>query len=173
MAVISGNYTQSSANIFPRIRQSTVCIWSVDLLVTELTADRTANTLNTTIRDVHVPTLSDVEFEGQRISPPMSLSWYFALKLSGLAHSVWKGTQMDWHGSLMFRKKFCENSPNLRSFIHSLFLKQRRYVPFRKFFREAHSICSGEYLETGGCEYVASLVFGRSTASQSGLPFVL
>lgn len=59
-------------------------ICNVDLLVTELTADRTANTLNTTICDVHVPALSDVEFEGQKISPPMSLSWYVASKSSGL-----------------------------------------------------------------------------------------
>lgn len=37
--------------------------------------DRTANTLNATIRDVHVPGLSDVEFEDQRIPPPVQLPW--------------------------------------------------------------------------------------------------
>lgn len=53
-------------------------------MVTELNANRTANTLNTTIRDVHVPALSDVEFEGQSIPPPMSLPWYAILGLNGL-----------------------------------------------------------------------------------------
>ncbi|KXN81699.1 tRNA (cytosine(34)-C(5))-methyltransferase [Leucoagaricus sp. SymC.cos] len=37
---------------------------------------QTANTLNGTIRDVHVPGLSNVEFEGQRVSPPVQLPWY-------------------------------------------------------------------------------------------------
>lgn len=37
--------------------------------------NRTANTLNSTIRDVHVPALSNVEFEGQRIPPPVQLPW--------------------------------------------------------------------------------------------------
>ncbi|KAF5343843.1 hypothetical protein D9756_011343 [Leucocoprinus leucothites] len=37
---------------------------------------QTANTLNATIRDVHVPALSNIEFEGQRIPPPMTLPWY-------------------------------------------------------------------------------------------------
>jgi len=87
MAAISGNYTQPSANNFPRIRQPTVRICSLGLLVTKLTADRTANTLNTTIRDVYVPALSDVEFEGQRISPPMSLSWYVTLESSDLENT--------------------------------------------------------------------------------------
>ncbi|KAF9444637.1 cytosine-5--methyltransferase, partial [Macrolepiota fuliginosa MF-IS2] len=36
----------------------------------------TANTLNSAIRDVHVPALSDIEFEGQKIPPPEKLPWY-------------------------------------------------------------------------------------------------
>ncbi|KAK7037524.1 tRNA (cytosine-5-)-methyltransferase ncl1 [Paramarasmius palmivorus] len=36
----------------------------------------TATSLNKTITDVHVPSLSDVEFENQRIPPPVQLSWY-------------------------------------------------------------------------------------------------
>jgi len=38
---------------------------------------RTANTLNSMIKDIHVPTLSDVIFEGQRIPPPVQIPWYF------------------------------------------------------------------------------------------------
>ncbi|ESK92221.1 trna (cytosine-5-)-methyltransferase [Moniliophthora roreri MCA 2997] len=36
----------------------------------------TANSLNKTITDVHVPLLSDVEFESQRIRPPVQIPWY-------------------------------------------------------------------------------------------------
>ncbi|KAG6879841.1 hypothetical protein C0992_010799 [Termitomyces sp. T32_za158] len=35
-----------------------------------------ANTLNQTIKDVHVPALSDVTFEDQRIPPPVQIPWY-------------------------------------------------------------------------------------------------
>ncbi|KNZ76958.1 Putative tRNA (cytosine-5-)-methyltransferase C23C4.17 [Termitomyces sp. J132] len=35
-----------------------------------------ANTLNRTIQDVHVPALSDVIFEDQRIPPPVQIPWY-------------------------------------------------------------------------------------------------
>lgn len=37
---------------------------------------QTATTLNATIKDHHVPSLSDVTFEGQRISPPAQIPWY-------------------------------------------------------------------------------------------------
>ncbi|KAF8067658.1 cytosine-5--methyltransferase [Lyophyllum atratum] len=35
-----------------------------------------ANTLNQTIKDVHVPALSDVIFEEQKIPPPVQIPWY-------------------------------------------------------------------------------------------------
>ncbi|KAG6876664.1 hypothetical protein C0993_001409 [Termitomyces sp. T159_Od127] len=35
-----------------------------------------ANTLNQTIKDLHVPALSDVTFEDQRIPPPVQIPWY-------------------------------------------------------------------------------------------------
>ncbi|KDR72476.1 hypothetical protein GALMADRAFT_252559 [Galerina marginata CBS 339.88] len=35
-----------------------------------------ANTLNSTIKDIHVPALSDVVFEGQNIPPPVQIPWY-------------------------------------------------------------------------------------------------
>jgi multisite-specific tRNA:(cytosine-C5)-methyltransferase len=37
--------------------------------------NRTATTLNAAIQEVHVPALSDIEFEGQRIPPPVQLPW--------------------------------------------------------------------------------------------------
>ena len=37
---------------------------------------RFANTLNATIMETHVPSLSDVTFEGQRIPPPVQIAWY-------------------------------------------------------------------------------------------------
>ncbi|PPQ64466.1 hypothetical protein CVT24_008476 [Panaeolus cyanescens] len=37
---------------------------------------QTANILNSTIKNVHVPTLSDVTFEGQKIPPPVQFPWY-------------------------------------------------------------------------------------------------
>ncbi|CAA7268497.1 unnamed protein product [Cyclocybe aegerita] len=37
---------------------------------------QTANTLNNTIKNVHVPSLGDVEFEGQKIPPPVQIPWY-------------------------------------------------------------------------------------------------
>ncbi|KAF9041355.1 S-adenosyl-L-methionine-dependent methyltransferase [Panaeolus papilionaceus] len=37
---------------------------------------QTANILNSTIKNVHVPTLSDITFEGQKIPPPVQLPWY-------------------------------------------------------------------------------------------------
>ncbi|KAJ7221845.1 S-adenosyl-L-methionine-dependent methyltransferase [Mycena haematopus] len=39
-------------------------------------ARRTAQSLNATLRDTHVPTLSNVEFEGQSIPPPVQIPWY-------------------------------------------------------------------------------------------------
>ncbi|KAF7335998.1 S-adenosyl-L-methionine-dependent methyltransferase [Mycena sanguinolenta] len=36
----------------------------------------TAQSLNATLRDTHVPTLSNVEFEGQSIPPPVQIPWY-------------------------------------------------------------------------------------------------
>lgn len=38
---------------------------------------RTAQTLNAIIGGVHVPTLSDVVFEDQRIPPPVQIPWYY------------------------------------------------------------------------------------------------
>ncbi|KAF9459139.1 cytosine-5--methyltransferase [Collybia nuda] len=37
---------------------------------------QTANSLNSTIKDIHVPILSDVTFEDQKIPPPVQIPWY-------------------------------------------------------------------------------------------------
>lgn len=37
---------------------------------------QTVHTLNKTITDVHVPSLSDVTFEGEKIPPPVQIPWY-------------------------------------------------------------------------------------------------
>ncbi|KAK7471032.1 tRNA (cytosine-5-)-methyltransferase ncl1 [Stygiomarasmius scandens] len=37
---------------------------------------QTANSLNATIKDVHVPALNDVVFENQKIPPPVQIPWY-------------------------------------------------------------------------------------------------
>ncbi|KAJ6454578.1 cytosine-5--methyltransferase [Mycena sanguinolenta] len=37
---------------------------------------QTAQSLNATLRDTHVPTLSNVEFEGESIPPPVQIPWY-------------------------------------------------------------------------------------------------
>ncbi|KAJ3545226.1 hypothetical protein NMY22_g2524 [Coprinellus aureogranulatus] len=37
---------------------------------------QTVHTLNKTITDVHVPSLSDVAFEGEKIPPPVQIPWY-------------------------------------------------------------------------------------------------
>jgi len=36
---------------------------------------RIAKTLNSMIKELHVPSLSDVVFEGQKIPPPVQLPW--------------------------------------------------------------------------------------------------
>ncbi|KAK0438348.1 S-adenosyl-L-methionine-dependent methyltransferase [Desarmillaria tabescens] len=36
----------------------------------------TAHTLNSMVKDIHVPTLSNVTFEGQSIPPPVQILWY-------------------------------------------------------------------------------------------------
>ena len=41
----------------------------------QLFAFRTANILNTTIKDVHVPALSNAIFEDQLIPPPVQIPW--------------------------------------------------------------------------------------------------
>jgi len=41
-----------------------------------ITYFRIANALNSMIKDIHVPTLSDVVFEGQKIPPPVQIPWY-------------------------------------------------------------------------------------------------
>ncbi|KAF8634819.1 hypothetical protein AX17_004071 [Amanita inopinata Kibby_2008] len=37
---------------------------------------QTAQPLNTIIKELHVPSLSNIEFEGQRIAPPVQIPWY-------------------------------------------------------------------------------------------------
>jgi len=37
---------------------------------------RIANSLNETIKTTHVPSLSEVIFEGQRVPPPVQIPWY-------------------------------------------------------------------------------------------------
>jgi multisite-specific tRNA:(cytosine-C5)-methyltransferase len=37
---------------------------------------QTAHSLNQTITDVHVPSLSDIVFEDEKILPPVQLPWY-------------------------------------------------------------------------------------------------
>lgn len=38
--------------------------------------DRTAQSLNAILKEVHVPALGSVEFEGQIIPPPVQIPWY-------------------------------------------------------------------------------------------------
>ncbi|KAF8156676.1 S-adenosyl-L-methionine-dependent methyltransferase [Crassisporium funariophilum] len=61
---------------------------------------QTANTLNATIKDVHVPSLSNVIFEGQQIPPPVQIPWY----PDGLA----------WHFNVP--KKVLRRSPEFKKF---------------------------------------------------------
>ncbi|KAG6811829.1 hypothetical protein H0H92_005626 [Tricholoma furcatifolium] len=61
---------------------------------------QTANTLNQTIRDVHVPTLSNVIFEDEKIPPPVQIPWY----PDGLA----------WHFNVP--KKILRKSPEFKKF---------------------------------------------------------
>jgi multisite-specific tRNA:(cytosine-C5)-methyltransferase len=59
-----------------RVAGSRQCVTTVlESLSSSDWEGRTANTLNATIRDVHVPGLSNVEFEGQQILPPVQLPW--------------------------------------------------------------------------------------------------
>ncbi|KAG6873618.1 hypothetical protein C0995_013549 [Termitomyces sp. Mi166 len=59
-----------------------------------------ANTLNQAIKDVHVPALSDVIFEDQKLPPPVQISWY----PDGLA----------WHFNVP--KKILRKSPEFKKF---------------------------------------------------------
>ncbi|KAG5644352.1 hypothetical protein DXG03_008649 [Asterophora parasitica] len=59
-----------------------------------------AHTLNQTIKDVHVPSLSDVVFEDQKIPPPVQIEWY----PDGLA----------WHFNVP--KKILRKSPEFKKF---------------------------------------------------------
>ncbi|KAG6840999.1 hypothetical protein C0991_002779 [Blastosporella zonata] len=59
-----------------------------------------ANTLNQQIKDVHVPALSDVIFEEQKIPPPVQIPWY----PDGLA----------WHFNVP--KKILRKSPEFKKF---------------------------------------------------------
>ncbi|KAF9561390.1 cytosine-5--methyltransferase [Agrocybe pediades] len=61
---------------------------------------QTAQTLNSTIKDVHVPSLSNVVFEGQKIPPPVQIPWY----PDGLA----------WHFNVP--KKVLRKSPEFKKF---------------------------------------------------------
>ncbi|PFH50485.1 hypothetical protein AMATHDRAFT_144951 [Amanita thiersii Skay4041] len=61
---------------------------------------QTARALNSVIQDVHVPTLSNIEFEGQRIQPPAQIPWY----PDGLA----------WHFSVP--KKVLRKQPEFKKF---------------------------------------------------------
>lgn len=58
---------------------------------------RTANTLNATIKDVHVPSLSGVVFEGLEIPPPVQIPWYVVYWMKLLPNSDWlvQGIRMD------------------------------------------------------------------------------
>ncbi|PPQ85011.1 hypothetical protein CVT25_010400 [Psilocybe cyanescens] len=59
-----------------------------------------ANSLNSIIKDIHVPSLSNVTFEGQRIPPPVQIPWY----PDGLA----------WHFNVP--KKVLRRSPEFKKF---------------------------------------------------------
>ncbi|KAH9477926.1 Multisite-specific tRNA:(cytosine-C(5))-methyltransferase trm4b [Psilocybe cubensis] len=59
-----------------------------------------ANSLNSIIKDTHVPSLSNVTFEGQRIPPPVQIPWY----PDGLA----------WHFNVP--KKVLRRSPEFKKF---------------------------------------------------------
>jgi multisite-specific tRNA:(cytosine-C5)-methyltransferase len=80
---------------------------------------RTAQSLNETLRDTHVPILSNVVFEEQPIPPPVQIPWYVCIQLIS-PFNFCPGTRMDWLGSSMSPKKFCVNRRNLKGFTHSL-----------------------------------------------------
>ncbi|KAL0577329.1 tRNA (cytosine-5-)-methyltransferase ncl1 [Marasmius crinis-equi] len=67
----------------------------------------TANSLNKAIIEVHVPMLSDVSFEGQRISPPVQLSWW---TLHGLRYP----DGLAWQFNVP--KKVLRKSPEFKKF---------------------------------------------------------
>lgn len=58
-----------------RVAGSRQCVRFSVLHKYNLKFRRTANSLNSTIKDIHVPILSDVTFEDQKIPPPVQIPW--------------------------------------------------------------------------------------------------
>jgi hypothetical protein len=97
------------------------------LTISSLPSDyRVANTLNTMIKELHVPTLSNVVFEDQPIPPPVQIPWY----PDGLA----------WQFNVP--KKVLRKSPEFKKF-HSFLVFETEVVscpihyhffPFASFF---------------------------------------
>lgn len=73
---------------------------------------KTALTLNGIIQSKHVPTLTDVEFEGQKIPPPVQIPWSVYLFLRLYYTSSVTGILQDLLGISTSRRRCCANSPS-------------------------------------------------------------
>lgn len=60
-----------------RVAGSRQCVWISTQERTQTDGGfRIAQSLNTTIEEIHVPGLTDIVFEGQSIPPPVQIPWY-------------------------------------------------------------------------------------------------
>ena len=71
------NFEGRLAHNFPCHRKSSVSgLESSQSPLTLIHDLSTANDINEVIKTVHIPSLQDIEYEGQKISPPTQLPWY-------------------------------------------------------------------------------------------------
>ena len=98
------------------------------------TCIRTANILNTTIKNVHVPALSNAIFEDQLIPPPVQipwyLSWFFAISMLTFCRYP---EGLAWQFNVP--KKVLRKSPEFKKF-HSFLVFETEVVrlpPFSTF----------------------------------------
>ena len=76
------NFEGRLAHDFPSHRKSSVSgLESSQSPLTLIHDFSTANDINEVIKTVHVPSLQDIEYEGQKISPPTQLPWYVLSQL--------------------------------------------------------------------------------------------
>lgn len=100
------------------------------MLHAKLRASRSARLLNDTIKEVHVPHLAGVVFEGEAVSPPRQIPWYVRAALSPCEGSSMKERcrypdGLAWQFNVA--KKVIRKSPEFKKF-HSFLVFETEVV---------------------------------------------
>lgn len=100
---------------------------------------RTAKGLNKLVQDVHVPALSDVTFEDQKIPPPVQIPWYSPdLPKSGIINSGFYRYPDGLAWQFNVPKRVLRKSPEFKKF-HSFLVFETEVVSQQ--FKFAAGIC--------------------------------